>query len=78
MPRGVPARLEGKRFGLWKVLYQIDGLRGGKTMWVCICECGVTGAISTGVLNAGRSVGCRPCAARARAERRRQNKAPGN
>lgn len=71
MPRGVYRDLTGQRFELWKVLYRIPGTRKGMVTWVCICECGVTGAVPSTYLTSGRSKGCRPCGLNLTRERRR-------
>lgn len=63
MPKGVYRDLTDQKFGSWKALYRIDGPRKGKVYWVCICECGVTGAVPGHSLTSGRSRGCRPCGA---------------
>lgn len=74
MARGVFRDLTGQKFGLWKALYRIPGLRSGRVTWVCICECGVTGAVQAHSLVSGRTSGCRHCGARRAHEKRRAKK----
>lgn len=66
--------LTGQRFHLWKALYRIPGTRKGMVTWVCICECGVTGAVPGQYLTTDRSKGCRPCAKRLMRELRLEAK----
>lgn len=51
--------LTGKRFGEWTVLKD-DGTRGtaNAIMWLCQCDCGNYGHVSTAMLNGGGSKSC--------------------
>lgn len=71
MPRGVFLNLTGQRFGSWKVLYRIDGTRKGRVLWLCICDCGGTGAVHGHNLTTGRSTRCRSCASSGKRTRRK-------
>ena len=50
----------GKRYGRLQVLHLGVRPRKGKTMWVCVCDCGTTKSISANCLQRGmtRSCGC--------------------
>lgn len=52
--------LVGQRFGRLQVLELGVRLRKGKTLWVCVCDCGQTKSIGANCLQRGvtRSCGC--------------------
>jgi hypothetical protein len=52
--------LTGQRFGRLQVVELGVRLRKGKTMWVCVCDCGQTKPISANCLRRAttRSCGC--------------------
>lgn len=74
MPRGIPIELTGIRFGSWVVQHKADEKRGGKVMWVCLCDCSATAEVSTGNLRSGRSSRCRACGTRQSHVTRRKNR----
>lgn len=49
--------LENKIFGRLTVL-NFHGYQGKSRLWLCICDCGVYSKVSTGALNAGKSLSC--------------------
>ena len=59
MTRGKFEDLTGKRFGRWTVVGPHE-IRGKKTYWRCLCDCGVERYVSAHGLNSGssRSCGC--------------------
>lgn len=52
--------LRGERFGRLQVVELGVRPRKGKTMWVCLCDCGQTKSVSANCLQRGvtRSCGC--------------------
>lgn len=57
----MPKKLEltGKRFGRWIVIEEY-GIRTkcGEIQWICKCDCGKDGIVSSGSLNCGNSKSC--------------------
>lgn len=56
-----PIDLTGQRFGHWTVLSRAENDRRGNTRWLCQCDCGRQGVVSSPNLKTGasRSCGCR-------------------
>jgi len=54
--------LTGRRFGMWTVVRRSDVSSSGKTMWLCVCNCGTARDVASGSLTAhrhpSRSCGC--------------------
>ena len=50
-----------KKFGKWKVLERLPSRYGGKSYWLCKCECGNIREISGSTLIYERSTKCSSC-----------------
>ena len=50
--------LTGKRFGRLKVLHRGTNTAGGKSRWVCLCDCGLTAEVRAETLKNGSSKSC--------------------
>lgn len=53
--------LEGKRFGKWTILKRVEHRFGA---WLCECDCGTAGVVTTSNLKRGYSTCCADCAKR--------------
>ncbi len=50
--------LAGVRFGRLTALGTAGKTRGGKTTWLCVCDCGVSKEIATSILMTGHAQSC--------------------
>jgi len=66
--RGDSHRLDlaGQKFGRWTVIEMAPSV-SSRTAWKCLCSCGKSGVVRTGVLRAGHSRSCGCLAAESRA-----------
>lgn len=53
-----PLDLKGKKFGRLKAVERVANNKYGRTVWSCICECGVTKSIATTSLMSGSVISC--------------------
>ena len=53
-----PVDLSGSRFGRWTVIREASVDTGRKRSWVCICDCGADGTVTTNDLKSGHSISC--------------------
>lgn len=57
--RTTKQNLVGRRFGMLTVVNRAQELsKGGRTLWVCKCDCGNITKVTTGNLNSGGTVSC--------------------
>lgn len=54
----LPAELEGRRFGLLRVLRDVGSNDRGSRLWECECECGKRVSRNTMDLRGGRAYSC--------------------
>lgn len=52
-----PAK-QPKQVGHWSVLHRLPNDRHGKSLWLCVCQCGCERAVGGSVLLNGRSKSC--------------------
>lgn len=50
--------IAGRKFGRWAVLKRDGRNKFRQALWLCRCDCGATGHISTGALTSGNSRSC--------------------
>lgn len=55
---------EGKRYGLWRVLFRAGSSKRRVVMWRCICDCGTVKDVAGSDLRNGSSTKCRGCGSR--------------
>lgn len=63
--------LTGRTINRWFVVERIVGVRGGKVMWLCQCQCGTRKLVRGSHLKAGISKGCHRCRAKLHGHSRR-------
>lgn len=56
--RPMAANVQGERFGRWTAIKSEGSSEHGQTMWLCQCDCGNVGHVTTGTLRDGGSKSC--------------------
>ena len=50
--------LKNKKFGRWTVLNYAETRNGGRSYWLCECDCGTVRKVATSHLRSGNSTSC--------------------